>query len=202
MDRMRHPNLASVWCLLAWVVQRCSVGGANCKLAQCAMMLPCSLCSLLQVSFMGLCTLPPCILTGVWAARVADAAGGGALCSVVHCSKTPGCMQTCSFGLLHNCAEYCSRGSLFDVLQQATADPQQAAELTWPLRLSLVSALGWAVRVCTPAACLEGAGRQPACRLRSAAADLRSTLWCAGAGCCARPAVPAPLLPAHHPPGR
>lgn len=34
-------------------------------------------------------------------------------------------------------AEYCARGSLLDVLQAARASPQQAALLTWPLRLQM-----------------------------------------------------------------
>ena len=34
-------------------------------------------------------------------------------------------------------AEYCSRGSLYDVLRQASWRPECAAELTWQLRLSM-----------------------------------------------------------------
>ncbi|KAL4458293.1 hypothetical protein ABPG75_013158 [Micractinium tetrahymenae] len=49
------------------------------------------------VSFMGLCTVPPCILT-----------------------------------------EYCSRGSLYDVLRQANRDAEAAAQLTWQRRLSML----------------------------------------------------------------
>lgn len=35
-------------------------------------------------------------------------------------------------------AEYCSRGSLFQLLQGAARDPTQAAQLTWRRRLSMV----------------------------------------------------------------
>jgi hypothetical protein len=39
-----------------------------------------------------------------------------------------------------NClpAEYCSKGSLADVLSAARKSPQKAALLTWPRRLNLV----------------------------------------------------------------
>lgn len=41
-------------------------------------------------------------------------------------------------------AEYCARGSLYDVLRVAAADPARAAELTWSRRLgfALDAALG------------------------------------------------------------
>ena len=35
-------------------------------------------------------------------------------------------------------AEYCSRGSLYDVLQAASRQPEAAAALTWRLRLQMV----------------------------------------------------------------
>lgn len=35
-------------------------------------------------------------------------------------------------------AEFCSHGSLYDVLRQALADPQFAAQLTWQCRLQMV----------------------------------------------------------------
>ena len=38
--------------------------------------------------------------------------------------------------------EYCSRGSLADLLGQCSKDPQMAATLTWPQRLSLVGGHG------------------------------------------------------------
>jgi serine/threonine protein kinase len=34
-------------------------------------------------------------------------------------------------------AEYCSRGSLYDVLRRARSNPERAAELTWSLRLNM-----------------------------------------------------------------
>ena len=38
--------------------------------------------------------------------------------------------------------EYCARGSLYDCLQAARADPAAAAQLTWARRLAMVSAAG------------------------------------------------------------
>jgi len=39
-------------------------------------------------------------------------------------------------------ADYCSRGSLYDVLRQAAKDPTAARQLTWLRRLALVSLFG------------------------------------------------------------
>ena len=38
----------------------------------------------------------------------------------------------------HCTAEYCQRGSLYDVLRGGLRNPAAAAELTWPLRLQMV----------------------------------------------------------------
>lgn len=35
------------------------------------------------------------------------------------------------------CAEYCSNGSLFDVLEEAKESPQEAARLSWSRRLDM-----------------------------------------------------------------
>lgn len=95
------------------------------------------------VSFLGLCTLPPCILTGV-----------GGLVWEVTWSPTrspPLLQQQQASGLgtrnpwpidfthtrLQNAAEYCSRGSLYDVLKQGTRLPAAAAELTWRRRVDI-----------------------------------------------------------------
>ena len=50
------------------------------------------------VSFLGVCNMPPCVVT-----------------------------------------EFCSRGSLADVLKAARTSPENAALLDWPRRLSMVS---------------------------------------------------------------
>lgn len=43
--------------------------------------------------------------------------------------QTPPCVVT----------EFCSRGSLYDVLQEANSSPELANRLTWPKRLAMVS---------------------------------------------------------------
>ena len=42
--------------------------------------------------------------------------------------------------------EYCSRGSLADVLHAATRSSARAAQLTWARRLNLVSCQGWGLQ--------------------------------------------------------
>jgi hypothetical protein len=39
-------------------------------------------------------------------------------------------------------SEYCSRGSLYDILRQAKASPAMSAELTWAKRLKMVRLRG------------------------------------------------------------
>jgi serine/threonine protein kinase len=92
------------------------------------------------VSFMGLCALPPCILTGdstcpgavVAFPVVAFLACGAALALLCPAATSlllllPLCAPSCLV------TEYCSRGSLFELLQNPSAAPQ----LTWAVRLSM-----------------------------------------------------------------
>ena len=96
------------------------------------------------VSFMGLCVVPPCILTGK-PKRV----------TLAHSALHERCQwrllvaylpSICILMLLMVTmiavlpAEFCARGSLYDVLRRARQDPKRAAELTWQLRLSMVRA--------------------------------------------------------------
>lgn len=95
-------------------------------------------------NFLGICLMPPCLITGACAADHDRIAGPeqqgmarqpvvvrGAAEHVVlfsrQCNTLPWCCLLA--------AEYCERGSLFDVLRQAR---QGALELPWRRRLSLV----------------------------------------------------------------
>lgn len=73
------------------------------------------------VAFLGLCTLPPCIVTGGCGSTYTQHA------RCMHLTR-----------VVCRVAEHCGRGSLHDVLRSATVDPSKAAELTWPLRVSMV----------------------------------------------------------------
>ena len=104
------------------------------------------------VSFMGLCRMPPCILTGepqggalVWCAPCflhwctavgwpGLAPAGVASWPVLICSGFP------APPLLSVRAEFCPQGSLYDVLHKAGQQASAAAQLTWQLRLSMVRA--------------------------------------------------------------
>ena len=106
------------------------------------------------VSFMGLCRMPPCILTGepAWislnsnraaaapataATATAAAAAGAAAATAAAAARHRSSPAT---GLLH-CplfAEYCPQGSLYDVLHKAAQQASVAAQLTWQLRLTMV----------------------------------------------------------------
>lgn len=99
MCHLRHPNIgepASSACA-------CTVltAAACCPSASSMPAEPPPPCTLHAVSFIGVCTMPPCLVT-----------------------------------------EYCSRGSLYDVLHSAAHDASLAAQLTWPLRLHMVRSWG------------------------------------------------------------
>lgn len=71
--------------------------------------------------------------------RLATAVRHPNLVSVLGMVHSPPCIVT----------EYCSRGSLTDVLQAAAADPKLAAQLTWPRRLQMVGVhKRWAGEAC------------------------------------------------------
>ena len=100
------------------------------------------------VSFLGLCTLPPCILTGARPCRHSHGTAATALCSLAApCTcRVPGAPATMLVHLRHtHCpppllpppAEYCARGSLYDVLRQGSQDPSAAAQLTVQRRLGM-----------------------------------------------------------------
>lgn len=85
------------------------------------------------VSFMGLCALPPCILTGVCFCP------GRVICRPLHAafatavsrwSQSLSAVPCASFLLP---TEYCSRGSLFELLHK----PDAAPHLSWAVRLSM-----------------------------------------------------------------
>ena len=71
------------------------------------------------VNFMGICTLPPCIITGEHA-RIALVISVAS--SYDHCG----------------CAEYCGRGSVYDILRRARNDSSMASQLTWQRRVGMV----------------------------------------------------------------
>lgn len=106
------------------------------------------------VTFLGLCALPPCILTGALTLAAARSCYGWGVLLLLEgraaaqdgCCCRSLCLPACSLlpppctpAALHP-AEYCSRGSLYDVLRAASLDPAKAAQMTWRLRLSMVSA--------------------------------------------------------------
>jgi hypothetical protein len=90
------------------------------------------------VSFMGLCTIPPCILTGkpdrlkTLPPRRKLLATGARPPPPCRLRWLPDRLppRPCT-------AEYCARGSLYDVLRRGRQDPARAAELTWSLRLAM-----------------------------------------------------------------
>ena len=97
------------------------------------------------VSFLGLCMLPPCILTGkprlacLWGSQAASRP------SWQRMPDAPACLVPCLLAFRspapRRCrtrAEFCSRGSLYDVLRLANRQPDFAAELTWQRRLGMV----------------------------------------------------------------
>ena len=93
------------------------------------------------VNFLGICSLPPCILTGE---RLGAAPG----CTVAFA------LQLCLGARLHTddaaclivcelpSSEFCSRGSIYDLMRRASRAPQLAAELTWQRRLTMVRPAG------------------------------------------------------------
>lgn len=101
---------------------------------------------------MGFCSYPPAIITGVWAgAGVIEGADGASLERLLsdqppNRTERPTPPQPPSAPLLpytllpltHVHKEYCSRGSLTDVLLRAREDPETAVVLTWSLRLHMV----------------------------------------------------------------
>ena len=116
----------------------------------------------------------------------------------------------------HPHAEYCSRGSLTDVLQRAREDPAAAAQLTWRRRLEMASAgragggrgLLAALLVCAPCRLLDrpsgpsAGGQQEEMASRGSRAKNAADLppLCTGAGCCQGHAGAARARAAHHPP--
>ena len=100
------------------------------------------------VGFMGVCMMPPCIVTGA-AARaeggwLATLASWRALACSPHdaalwCFKpsTSAAFLTTHPHRTPTCAEYCAKGSLFDVLRAAARSKERGAALTWQLRLHM-----------------------------------------------------------------
>ena len=84
------------------------------------------------VNFMGICRLPPCILTGGWvhvlSHNVADGVGSLQILTAVLLMTLIPCCH----------AEYCGRGSAYSLLRQARQDSTMAAHLTWQRRLGMV----------------------------------------------------------------
>lgn len=131
-------------------------------------------------AFYGVCSLPPCLVTGAlhcgvgrWrlsaaaALSPADEHPAAAHALPTHAPTLP--------------TEYCSRGSLYDVLRTAARQPDKAAELTWRLRLGMVS-LADVARMVAQLQCAGIAGTDRKCR---------RCPQLAGAGRGARPALPA-----------
>lgn len=92
------------------------------------------------VTFYGICELPPAILTGGHCCQCTAAVHRD-----MHGMPTAWCHVTMHTAWCKRpsppfsiaAAEYCSRGSLYDVLQAAQRQPAVAAQLTWQRRLLL-----------------------------------------------------------------
>lgn len=90
------------------------------------------------IQFMGLCLMPPCLVTGQL--PVLHRKDGRKPAADSHeraCCDVAGQPVSLPRPHTHVPAEYCARGSLYDVLRAAATNPARAAELTWRRRLSL-----------------------------------------------------------------
>lgn len=91
------------------------------------------------VAFLGVCASPPCVATGApWAG--AEEGTGQWRRSVTGAAPPlgiPAC-QTNQLPLSHVAAEYCSRGSLTDVLRGGKGNATKARQLDWARRLNMV----------------------------------------------------------------
>lgn len=93
-----------------------------------------------QVLFLGISYEPPAIVSGQLSWLLRSCARS--FCCVLHPAAAVSCMAGGWHGPQHvwpplAAAEYCARGSLFDVLRSAALNEAAAASLTWPRRLRM-----------------------------------------------------------------